>query len=112
MGPPARPTTPGTVDTTRKRTYTLVYRTPDKPQAALVAPRTPFVSITSEHIQVATSPSTLPGEPTGTALARLDRRPRREGKNSVYNEAMAIERGRGRGSRGGRGVARGRGGTT
>jgi hypothetical protein len=102
MAPPARPTTPLQSDAagSRKRTLTLVHRTPDKPRAAPVAPTTPSTSITSEDIQIAATPPVPAEIPVSTAPARLDGRPRREGKNSEYNRAMAIERRRGRGGRG------------
>jgi hypothetical protein len=96
ISPLARPITPGA----RKRTHTLVMRTPDKPRAAPV-PLTLSASISEAH---GLYPTPLePAEmPANTAPARLDGRKRREGKNSEYIRAMAIERGRGRGGRGGR----------
>lgn len=81
VSPLVRPSTP---DISRKRTLTLVMRTPDAPRAAPVAPTPP------EAHEI----------PASTAPARLDGRRRREGKNSEYIRAMAIERGRGRGGRG------------
>jgi hypothetical protein len=103
MLPPARPTTPE-AGTARKRSFTLVYRTPEKPREAPVAPTTPSNTMTRETSPVtATLPA--PAEiPASTAPARLDGRERRAGKNAAYLMAIAIERGRG----GGRG--RGRGG--
>jgi hypothetical protein len=47
MLPPARPTTPE-VGTTRKRSFTLVHRTPEKPREAPVAPTTPLNTMTRE----------------------------------------------------------------
>jgi hypothetical protein len=91
----------------RKRSFTLVHRTPDKPRAAPVAPTTPSAAILCEASPVALTPQELVEIPASTAPARLDGRPRREGKNSVYEKVMAIERGRGRGGRGGRGGQRG-----
>jgi hypothetical protein len=74
----------------RKRTHTLVMRTPDKPRATLFVPTTP-----TESIEL----------PVSTAPARLDGRARREGKNAEYIRAIDIVRGRGRGGRGGHGNA-------
>jgi hypothetical protein len=103
MPPPAPPATavsrPSTPEPgpSQKRVFELVYRTPDKPRAAPVAPQTPSTAITSEALILKTPPQEAPAS---TAPARLDGRPRREGKNSVYERAMVIERGRGRGGRG------------
>jgi hypothetical protein len=83
MLPLARPSTP---EASRKRTLTLVDRTPDKPRAP-----PPTVQ------DLAAEPAKAQEEVASTAPARLDGRPRREGKNTEYNRAMAIERGRGRG---------------
>jgi hypothetical protein len=104
----ARPITPeATAETTRKRTHTLVYRTPDKPRAAPVGPTTPLNTIVSEAQVIYTTSSKAHELPASTAPARLDGRIRREGKNSEYVRAIAIERGRGRGGRGGQGQSRG-----
>jgi hypothetical protein len=89
MLPPARPLTP-VVEASRKRTLTLVDRTPEKPRAPPTIP------------EVHTEPAKAQEEVASTAPARLDGRPRREGKNREYNRAMAIERGPGRGRRGGK----------
>jgi hypothetical protein len=94
LPPSGRPITP---ENTRKRTLTLVHRTPDKPRAAPVEPRTPSTSSTSKAQEL---PPTPPEAPASTAPARLDGRPRREGKNSEYNRAIVIERGQERGGRG------------
>ena len=104
-----RPRTPEAVEATRKRTHMLVHRIPDKPRTAPVPSTTLSISIASKHVQVAASPPAAPEVPLSTAPARLDGRPRREGKNFEYNRAMAIERGRGRGGRSG---GCGRGGIT
>jgi hypothetical protein len=95
MALPARPITLETVEAevTRKRTYTLVMRTPDQPRAAPA-------SIASEAPDLYLAPLEAHELPASTALAMLDRRVRREGKNSEYIRVMAIERGRGRGGRG------------
>lgn len=100
VSPLARPSTP---DISRKRTLTLVMRTPDVPRAAPVAPTTPLDTIVSKAQDFHSSPLEAHEIPASTAPARLDGRQRREGKNSEYIRAMAIERGRGRGGRGGRG---------
>jgi hypothetical protein len=96
--PSPRPITPE-AEAARKRSFTLVHRTPDKPRAAPVAPTTP--SALCEASPVSLTPQEPVEIPASTAPARLDGRPRREGKNSVYEKVMAIERGRGRGGRGG-----------
>jgi hypothetical protein len=108
MLPPARPTTPeaeaeAEAEAGRKRSFTLVHRTPEKPREAPVAPTTPLNRIAREISPVTTTPPAPAEIPASTAPARLDGRERRTGKNSRYDEAMAIERGRGRGGRGGRG---------
>jgi hypothetical protein len=105
VSPSARPVTPEvTAEATRKRTYTLVHRTPDKPQAApAVVLLTPSNTITSNAQVLTTTPPGAHEVPVSTAPARLDGRIRREGKNHEYIRAMAIERGRERGGRGGRG---------
>jgi MULE transposase domain len=106
VSPPRRPSTPeAEVEVAlRKRTHTLVMRTPDKPRPAPVAPATPSNLITSEAQDLHSVPLEAHELPASTAPARLDGRVRREGKNSEYVRAMAIERGRGRGGcgRGGR----------
>jgi hypothetical protein len=99
MLPPPRPTTPGT-EAARKRSFTLVHRTPEKPREAPVAPTTPSNTIRREASPVAATPPAPAEIPASTAPARLDGRERRAGKNTAYLEAMAIERGRG--TRGGR----------
>ena len=105
MLPPARPST---LEALRKRTLTLVDRTPKKPRAP-PAPTSPSSTITSTLLEVDPGPANAQEEVASTAPARLEGRPRREGQNAEYNRAMAIERGRGRG----RGQGRGRrGGTT
>lgn len=101
---PPRATTPEAESSSaRKRSITLVHRTPEKPRAVPVAPTTPSASIARESSPVISTPPKPTEIPASTAPARLDGRPRREGKNAVYEEAMAIERGRGRGERRGRG---------
>lgn len=105
MLPPARPTTPQEATPSRKRAFTLVMRTPDKPRAAPVFPTTPLKAITSEAQILNPTPPDPLEIPASTAPARLDGRTRREGKNSEYIRAMTIERGRGYGGRGGRGRA-------
>jgi hypothetical protein len=104
MVPSPRPTTPETV---RKRSFTVVCQTPEKPRAAPVTPVTPSTAITRETSPFASTTqehAEIPLEiPASTAPARLDGRPRREGKNSVYKKAMAIERGPGRGGQRGQG---------
>jgi hypothetical protein len=105
MLPPQRPTTPDAA-TVRKRSFTLVRRTPEKPREAPVAPITPSALITREPCPITSTPQ-KPEIPPSTAPARLDGRERRAGKNTAYLEAMAIERGTGRGGRrGGRGQDR------
>jgi hypothetical protein len=99
MIPPPRPITP---EVARKRSFTLVERTPEKLRAAPIAPITPSAAISREAFPVVPTPQDPKEIPASTAPARLDGRVRREGKNSAYLEAMALERGRGRG--------RGRGG--
>ena len=102
MLPPVRPTTPE-AEVSRKRSFTLVYRTPEKPREAPVVPITPSNTITRETYPVTV---TLPAPaeiPASTAPARLDGRERRAGKNAAYLEAIAIERGRGHGGGRGRG---------
>ena len=47
MLPPVRPTTPE-AEATRKRSFTLVHRTPEKPREAPVAPTTPLNTMTRE----------------------------------------------------------------
>ena len=97
--PTARPTTPE-AGTARKRSFTLVHRTPEKPRDAPVAPITPLDTITREASPIAITPPAPAEIPASTAPARLDGRERRAGKNAAYLEAMAIECGRGRGRRG------------
>jgi hypothetical protein len=94
---PPRPTTP---EVGRKRSFTLVHRTPEEPRAAPAA-------VTRETSPVPLTPQELVEIPLSTAPARLDGRERREGKNKRYTEAITIERGQGRGARRG---GRGRGG--
>jgi MULE transposase domain len=101
MLPPARPTTPET-EVARKRSFTLVHRTPEKPREAPVAPTTPLNTFTREASPVAATPPTPAEIPASTVPARLDGRTRREGKNARYNEAMTIERGRGGRGQGGK----------
>jgi hypothetical protein len=91
MLPPARPATP---EAGRKRSFTLVHRTPDKPRAAPVEPTTPSNTIASTPVASAGEAAEAPAS---TTPARLDGRTRREGKNTAYLQAMVIERGRGRG---------------
>jgi hypothetical protein len=100
VSPLRRLTTPETEVALRKRTHTLVMRTPDKPRPAPVAPSTPSNLIVSEVQDLHPVPLESHELPISTAPARLDGRVRREGKNSEYIRAMAIERGRGRGGRG------------
>jgi hypothetical protein len=88
------------VEALRKRTLTLVMRTPDKPRAPPVAPTMISTSTTFEAQSLHYTPLQPTELPASTAPARLDGRTRREGKNSVYMRAIAIERGRGRGGRG------------
>jgi hypothetical protein len=97
MLPPPRPTTP---EVGRKRSFTLVHRTPEEPRAAPAA-------VTRETSPVPLTPQEPVEIPLSTAPARLDGRERREGKNKRYTEAITIERGQGRGARRG---GRGRGG--
>jgi hypothetical protein len=104
MLPPPRPTTP---EVSRKRSITLVHRTPEKPRAAPVVPTTPSNTFARETYPVTSTPQEPAEIPASTAPARLDGRERRAGKNTAYLEAIAIEQGPGRGVRGGRG---GRGG--
>jgi hypothetical protein len=100
---PLRLMTPNAA-TVRKRSFTLVQRTPEKPREAPVAPTTPSASITREPTPVTSTTQEPTETPPTTAPARLDGRERRAGKNTAYLEAMAIERGTGRGGRrGGRG---------
>jgi hypothetical protein len=101
---PTRPITPEVLQANRKRPFTLVMRTPDKPRAAPVAPTTPSIPITSEAQGLHLTPLKPVEIPVSTAPARLDGRTRREGKNSEYIRAMMIERGRGRGGRGRGGI--------
>lgn len=89
---PARPFTP-----TRKRTFTLVGRTPDKPRAV---PSSPSTTIISEALRRHQSPPDPQQIPVSTAPARLVGKQQWEGKNSAYKRAIATERGRGRGGRG------------
>ena len=96
MLPPARPTTPE-AEVARKRSFTLVHRTPEKPREAPVAPTTPLNTITRETSPVTATPPAPAEIPASTAPARLDGRERRAGKNAAYLEAIAIERGRGAG---------------
>ena len=99
---PMSPPQAVTPEASRKRTLTLVMRTPDKPRKAPTRPSTP----TASEAQMLHSTPLEPTEPpASTAPARLDGRTRREGKNTAYIRAMAIERGRGRGGRGGSGRA-------
>jgi hypothetical protein len=100
MLPPPIPTTPGVG---RKRSITLVHRTPEQPREAPFVPTTPSNTISRETSTVTFTPQEPTEMLTSTAPARLDGRERRVGKNSVYLEVMARERGRGRGRRGGRG---------
>ena len=101
MLPPVKPTTP---EVARKRLLTLVHRTPEKPREAPVVPTTPLSTITRETSIIAITPLAPAEIPASTAPVRLDGRERRVGKNLRYDEAMAIERGRGgRGGHGGRG---------
>ena len=103
MLPPARPTVrPITPEagTARKRLFILVYRTLEKPRDAPVAPTTPSDTITREASPVTITPPAPAKIPASTALVRLNGSERRAGKNTAYLEAMAIERGRGRGRRG------------
>jgi hypothetical protein len=100
---PQRPKTPEAVEAIRKRTLTLVHRTPDKPPAVLVIPTTPSITITSKDRDLYSAPLEPTKIPTSKALARFDERPRQEGNNSEYIRLMGIERGRGRGGRGWRG---------
>jgi hypothetical protein len=102
MLPPVRPTTPE-AEVTRKRSFTLVHRTPEKPREAPVAPTTPLNTIARETSPVTATPPAPAEIPASTAPARLDGRERRAGKNAAYLEAIAIERGRGRGPGPGRG---------
>lgn len=95
----ARSTTP---EKTKKRSFTLVDRTPEKPRAAPATPTTPSVTIIRKVSPVASTTLESTGIPVSTAPARLDGRSRREGKNTAYLEAMAIECTRGRSGRGGR----------
>jgi hypothetical protein len=90
MLPPARPTTPE-AEVGRKRLFTLVHRTPEKPREAPVAPTTPLNTFTREASPVTATPPAPAEIPASTAPARLDGRTRREGKNTRYNEAMTIE---------------------
>jgi hypothetical protein len=99
MLPPVRPTTPE-VGVARKRSFTLVHRIPEKPRDAPVAPTTPLNTTTRKASPVSLTPPAPAEIPASTAPARLDGRERRAGKNAAYLEAMAIERGRGRGQRG------------
>jgi hypothetical protein len=103
---PPRVMTPDTA-IARKRSFTLVQRTPEKPHEAPVAPTTPSASITREPFPITSTPQEPAETPVTTASVRLDGRERRAGKNTAYLEAMAIERGTGRGGRrGGRGRGR------
>jgi hypothetical protein len=102
MLPPPRLTTPP--GTTRKRTFTLVSRTPEKPRGAPIVPITPSAAVTRKASPLTSTPRDPAEIAASTAPPRLDGRTRREGKNSVYKKAIAIERGRGRGQgRGGQG---------
>jgi hypothetical protein len=96
MLPPVRPITLE-AGTARKRLFTLVYRTPEKPRDAPVVPTAPLNTTSREASPVTTTPPALAEIPASTAPARLDGRERRAGKNAAYLEAIAIERGRGRG---------------
>jgi hypothetical protein len=97
--PIVRPITPE-AGTARKRLFILVYRTLEKPRDAPVAPITSLDTITREVSPVTILPPAPAKILASTALVRLNGRERRVGKNVVYLEAMAIERGRGRGRRG------------
>jgi hypothetical protein len=104
MLPPVRPITPE-AGAARKRSFTLVHRTPEKPRDAPVAPTTPSNTTSREASPVTITPPAPAEIPVSTAPARLDGRERRAGKNAAYLEAIAIERGRGHGR--GRGLGRG-----
>ena len=94
MLPPARPTTPE-AEVGRKRLFTLVHRTPEKPREAPVV-NTTLLNTFAREASPVTATTPAPAEiPASTAPVRLDGRTRREGKNTRYNEAMTIERGRG-----------------
>ncbi|MGH7240163.1 MAG: transposase, partial [Candidatus Saccharimonadales bacterium] len=84
--PPPRPVTPE-AEAARKRSFTLVHRTPEKPREAPVAPSTPLNIIACEASPVALTPQEPTEIPASTAPASLDGRIRREGKNSRYDEA-------------------------
>jgi hypothetical protein len=94
---------PSTPEALRKRTLTLVDRTPEKPRAP-PAPVINLATINSAIPEVDPELAKAQEDVASTAPARLDRRPRREGKNTEYNRAMVIERGPGRerGRRGGK----------
>jgi hypothetical protein len=88
---PPRPATPETV---RKRLFILVHRTPEKPREAPVAPTTSLNIFTRGASPVTLTPQESSEIPVSTASARLDGKTRREGNNTRYDEAVAIERGR------------------
>jgi hypothetical protein len=90
MLPPRKPTIP-------ERSFTLVHRTPEKAAGGPRRTHSAFKHDYRETSPVATTPPAPAEIPASTAPARLDGRERQAGKNSRYNEAMAIERGRGRG---------------
>jgi hypothetical protein len=97
--PLVRPITPE-AGIARKRLFMLVYRIPEKPRDAPIIPITPLNTITREVSPVTIIPPAPTEIPVSTALVRLNGRERRAGKNVVYLEVMAIERGRGGGRRG------------
>lgn len=82
-----------TPEVSRKRSFTLVQRTPDKRRAPPVVLTTPCCSTASEAPDLYPTPSEPTEIPSSTAPARLDGRIRREGKNPEYIRAMEIERG-------------------
>jgi hypothetical protein len=89
MLPPVRPITPE-ADLTRKRSFKLVHRTPEKPREAPVVPITPLNTIGRKTSPVTGTPPAPAEIPVSTAPARLDGRERRAGKNAAYLEAIAI----------------------
>jgi hypothetical protein len=74
----------------RKWLFILVYRRPEKPREALVAPTTPLNRMAREISPVTVTPPAPAQIPASTAPVRLDGRERRTGKNSRYDEGMAI----------------------
>lgn len=96
--PLARESTPEAL-MVRKRKLTLVYRIPNKPRDAPVPRTTPSSTLIEASLQVTQRPVEAQEQVSSTAPARLDGRPRREGKNNEYNRVMAIEKGRRRGGR-------------